>query len=473
MVRTKDNGKGGLVAMSELVSRLALASKLGFQYSGDRDIYEALGYKKELVYADFYAQYSRQDIAGAIIDRPAKATWRGDVELQDGEQETDTALEKAWKELYDTLKLKSKFLRLDKLTGIGRFGILLLGFNDTTTKDMLAEPVTRSNSRQLLYVKPYSEDGVTIKTWETDARNPRFGLPLTYQITSNKEKTNSLNNSPLQQTLLVHHTRLLHVTDGQLHNELEGTPVLEKVFNRLKDLEKIVGGSAEMYWRGARPGYQGKVAEGYQATTALMTDLKTQIDEYEHNLRRILINDGVELSALETQVKTPKDHVDVQIQMISAETGIPKRILTGSERGELSSAQDNEAWLTLIKGRREEFATPGIIEPFIERCIEFGALPKASDGKYTIIWEDLFAQSEKAKAEIGKIRADALKSYTSNSLADTVIPREVFIKHFLGFTDEEAAKLAELMEAQIIEEQEDITAEEEDMNEEEPVTRTR
>ena len=74
--------------------------------------------------------------------------------------------------------------------------------------------------------------------------------------------------------------------------------------------------------------------------------LLKQLDEYEHNLRRIFINRGISMESMSPQVSDPSSHVDIQIQMISAQTGIPKRILTGSERGSYPVAR------TRINGRR-------------------------------------------------------------------------------------------------------------------------
>jgi len=142
----------------------------------------------------------------------------------------------------------------------------------------------------------------------------------------------------------------------------------------LFDLEKLVGGSAEMFWRGARPGYKGKVDKEYTLTSDEEEDFQDQLDEYEHNLRRFLISRGIDISALETQVSDPSKHVDVQIQMISAQTGIPKRILTGSERGELASTQDITSWYSLIQGRRENYVAGNILRPFNVKVLAFSLL---------------------------------------------------------------------------------------------------
>jgi hypothetical protein len=128
-------------------------------------------------------------------------------------------------------------------------------------------------------------------------------------------------------SITVHYSRVVHIVDDIVESEIEGSPRLEAVFNRLMDLEKLVGGDAEMFWRGARPGYSGVAGKDYQVTDATMTDLKDQVDEFEHNLRRILISEGIDLKALAQQIADPATHVDVQIQMIAAATGIPKRVL--------------------------------------------------------------------------------------------------------------------------------------------------
>lgn len=438
--------------MSELVSRLNLASQMGQSYGGDRDLYQALGYPadSELKFDRYYAQYKRHDIAKAIIVRPIKATWRGDVEIIESRDDKETQLEKAWMKLYDDLKLKSKFIRVDKLTGIGKYGILLMGLSDTKKNEDFEKPV-KQGINKLLYVKPISEKNAQIHSFVNDPANERYGLPLTYEVTISQP-----GNSGMTSSIKVHYTRIIHIIDEILESEIEGEPRLEAVFNRLMDLEKLIGGSAEMYWRGARPGYATSLKEGYKITNDVIEDLKNQIDEYEHNLRRILKLEGFDVKELAAQVSDPKSHVDVQIQMISAVTGIPKRILTGSERGELSSSEDKNEWSEWIQSRREEFAESQIIRPFVEWCIKYGILPKPSTETYDIQWSDLFAQSNKDKAEVGRIRAEALSKYVSSPMAESILPPDAFFEFFLGFDSEQIELIKEMVKAMIQEEQQII-----------------
>ena len=442
---------------SELVTRANLAAKLGQQFGGDRDLYQALGYKLKLNWDDYWTQYSRQDIAKAIIDRPVKATWQGQLELIESEDAEKTPFEKAWYDLNKKLKLRSLLSRVDRLTGIGRYGVLLLGLDDVNNREGFTLPV-KQGDRQLRYIKPFGENSAKIKEYEDNPKNERYGKPLIYSV--EVADVNSGSSSIVK----VHHSRVIHILDDHLESEVMGIPRLESVFNRLMDLEKLVGGDAEMFWRGARPGFQGNVDKDYQMTTTMRNDLKDQIDEYEHNLRRILVNEGVDLKALAQQIADPKSHFSVQIACVSAVTGIPQRILSGSERGELASTQDSWEWKAYVQARREDHAEPHIIEPVVDRFLALGILPKPESGEYHVDWLDLFSISEKDRVDVGKARANALREYTTNPIAQSIIPPEAFFEHFLGYSQMQIDLVKKLVAAGISEEQKALTKEIEKMS---------
>ena len=284
-----------------------------------------------------------------------------------------------------------------------------------------------------------------INTFETNPQSPRYGRPLTYNITIT-------TSTGMGQSIEVHYTRIIHIVDDPLESDMEGAPRLEKIFNRLMDLEKIVGGSAEMFWRNARPGYQGEVNEKYNMSTDVKKDMQNQLDEYEHNLRRFLILEGVKVSALQQNVADPKSNVDVQIQMISAATSIPKRILTGSERGELSSGQDSDEVNDYIQTRRDNHAEPHIVRPFVDRCIQLGILPKPKTGKYTVMWSDLFSKSEAQKVKIGLDRSTAIKNYVGTPMAEAVLPPSAFMEFCLGLDTDQIDLINEMVKDQVAEE---------------------
>lgn len=434
---------------SALVARSRLSSQIGMEmFEGRRDVYKALGYLDDISFENYLARYKRQDIAKAIIDRPVTATWQGILELIETDDAKQTPFEVAWRELNYRLKLKGVFERVDRLTGIGQYGVLLLGLDDVKKSEDFAKPVNTSGPRKLLYIKPFSEQTAKIVEYEDDASNPRFGYPKVYGI----EVSDISGGTSIQ--VNVHYTRVIHIVDNSLESEILGTPRLECVFNRLFDIEKVVGGSAEMFWRGARPGYKGAVDKEYTMTPEAKTALEDQIEEYENDLRRFLIAEGIDLEGMESQVSDPKNHLDVQLTLVSAVTGIPKRILSGSERGELSSAQDSGEWKTYVKSRRENHAEPRIIRPFADRMIELKILPQVKE--YSVDWEDLFAMSEKERVEIGKSRANALREYTYSPLSTMIVPPDGFKEFFLGFDRRQIELMNQMNSDDILKEMETI-----------------
>jgi len=445
---------------SELAARNAFAAKVGMDmFNGDRNLYSALGYPQDLKFEDYLARYMRQDIAQAIIDRPVNATWQGVLELIETDDAEETPFEKAWRDLNYKFKLKGVLQRADRLTGLGEYGVLLLGLDDVKKIDDFANPVSTKTARKLLYIKPFSMQTAKIDTYVSEPSDPRYGYPLMYNV----EVADVASGA--SQLVRIHHSRIIHIVDNSLESEIKGTPRLQAVFNRLYDVEKVVGGSAEMFWRGARPGYKVKVDDDYTMTPDAKETLQADIEEYENNLRRFLINEGVTLEGMEAQVEDPKNHLDVQLTLISAVTGIPKRILSGSERGELSSAQDVGEWKTYVKSRRESQVEPQIIRPLVDRLIDLKILPTPKD-EYHIDWEDLFATSEQARVEMGKARANALREYTYNPLAAAIVPPDGFLEEFLGFDRKKIELMKQMKSDDILEEVRQLMSPEEEETEE-------
>ena len=414
------------ILASELVTRTELARKLGYSYKGKRDIYEILGYERDPDFESFYALYQRAGISRRIINAPVDASWRGLPEIVEKEKR-DTDFEKAWNEIVLSKKIYSKIRRSDKLSRIGQYSVLLMGFDDGAD---LSKPVKKAG--ELLYLQPYSEDSAEIDIIEDKVSNERYGLPNTYKI-----KLSNLSDGTEVTPKIVHHSRIIHISEDLLVNNIRGEPVLKCIFNNLHNIELISGGSAEMFWRGALPGLAFKAEEGAQfGSDDELDELEDEIQEYLLGLKRYLRIQGVDVEQLSPQVADPSSHIAVQIDIIAGTIGMPKRILIGSERGELASSQDQVVWNRQMDERRQDFCEPVILRPLIDRLIEFGVLPEPRND-YTIKWKSLTQETEHAKSLMGKLRTDALVAYSNALTASTIIPPEMFLSKVMGFGEDE------------------------------------
>ncbi|MDX9802918.1 MAG: DUF1073 domain-containing protein [Dehalococcoidales bacterium] len=432
-----------------LLARSELLSKMGKSFGTQRDLYQALGYITNPTFTDYWWRYKRTAFGRRIIRAYPVACWKRPPQVQETQDTTETAFEKEWAAFVSRTNLFLTLRRLDILAGIGTYGVLYLGFSGAPETPLKA-------SERFLYMRPFTSNVATVERYVDDAKDERYGLPELYKVQLNN------NNSKHTIDTMVHHSRIIHVAEDPTDDEAEGIPRLEAPLNDLQSLDYVAGGSGEMFWRGALPGHAFVAREGVQfpATgTTAATGLDDQITSFLHNLKRYLKLEGVDVQSLAPNVSSPKDHFDVLVSCLSAATGIPKRILLGSERGELASTEDRDNWGDLVADRQRNFCEPKILRPLIDKLVEFKVLSVPAN-PYIVSWPPLQAPSGEQMATTAKAVAEAANTYASGP-ADTVIPKNTFLQRYLGFSPEEVADMEPVLdEAEQIDEEEKLHREE-------------
>ena len=95
-----------------------------------RDITAECGHPETVEIKDYVDLFDRGDIAKRVVTVYPEESWSESPEIVENETDDETEFERTWKELEDKFKIWSYLQRVDILSGIGRFGILLLGFDD-------------------------------------------------------------------------------------------------------------------------------------------------------------------------------------------------------------------------------------------------------------------------------------------------------------------------------------------------------
>lgn len=389
------------------LDRKNLSHALGETYGGDRQRYETLGYEKNPTVEDYWRRFSRQDVARTIVSEPPKQTWKEQPNVTDDENdENQTTFEEEVNEtLFDDMGAIRDLRRADVLAGIGRYGIVLIGFDDVTDESQLAQPVDEAQINGLEdvnYLQPFSEEAVRGEpNLGDDPTDERYRKPETYEIEFEEKR------GPVD----VHWSRVIHVAEQALDNEVFGTPRLQPVLNRLDDLAKVMGGAAETFWRAAAfrliANLDSEAAN--KLSESKLDDLRDDMSDFVHGQDPMLRTIDTDVEMLGVEDVDPSPVIDEILKLISGETGIPKRILTGSEQGELASTQDRATFMSRISERQENFAEPEILRPLLDRLIEFGALPDPIDDSYEIEWPSLFELNEVEAAEVELKKAKAVK----------------------------------------------------------------
>lgn len=378
---------------SQLFNRTRFRKKPGVTFNGNRDLYEALGYPTELCAEDYRAEYERNGVAARIVEAYPKDTWRGGAELiEDEDLDTVTEFEQAFFDLDQRLNIWDVFERADILAGLGQYAIVVIG-----APGKLDEPLTHASPDDIAYLTPYSEEDAPVKEIETDEANPRFGRPTTYEIRRTVTTMKTYSAAALIGKR-VHYTRVLHIIDGLLDDEINGTPRLKRVWNRLIDLEKVTGGGAEAYWKRADGGLQLDLDPTLELDDDAETELREQVDDYVHGLKRVMTTRGLKINRLGSDVAGFKDPASAIFDQISAATGIPQRILMGSERGQLASSQDRTNWDERVAARRTGWAEVRVVRPFVLQLIALGALPQPK--QYDVRWSPTQTLDDMQRAEL-------------------------------------------------------------------------
>ena len=438
-----------VITTNLLLERQAFLRKL---LDPRRDIDAECGHPKDVSIGDYKGLWDRGDIAARVVSVLPEESWKESPDIFETEDEAETAFEKAWLELEKQFRLFSVLERLDILSGIGRFGILLLGIDDgksleqpaamrQNVEGQIAEAVS---DRKLLYVRPFDESLVQVGQLESDSNNPRYGLPVTYKIQF-EDATGGTSiggpASPKSFNNTVHWTRVIHVTDNRMSSDVYGIPRMQRVLNRLLDIRKIAGGSGEMFWRGGFPGLslEAGVDPGENVIVD-MDDIKNQLEAYMNGLQRYLALTGVQAKSLAPQVADPSPHIDGQIKLIAMTLGVPWRIFVGSEAAQLASEQDTRSWNSRLSRRRNEYLTPYVITPLIDRLVSFGVLPPPKE--LQVHWPDLNSLSDMDKAAVAERQTNAIARYVQAG-ADALISPFHFLTLVMGFEDDEARAIAD------------------------------
>lgn len=458
-----------------LTERSNLINKM---FDPRRDLDDECGYPKEVTIEQYRHLYDREGIAERVVSIFPSESWSVDPSVYETEKTDLTEFEETWNHLLKEFNIWHYLERIDELSGIGQFGILLFGLSDGKE---LREPVdgidvhgnkTENNEYELLFLRCFDHSLVTVSSWEEDPSSKRFGSPNLYSVKfsdprNQMELGSGAGNPNVQKEYLVHWTRVLHVTDNRKTSEVFGSPRMRSVYNRLYDLRKLLGGSAEMFWKGAFPGLAFEVNPDLQDADIDVDTIKDEFFKYANTLQRYLAVTGVTTKSLAPQVANPGEHIMSQLKALTITLGVPLRVFLGSEAAHLASSQDQETWNKRIQKRQNKYLTPMLIRPFVQQLQLYGILPDVEE--FNVSWDDLFEPTAQDKADVLKSITESMAKYIAGQV-DLLVPPLEYLTVFMGLELEQAEFILEAAVKRAVEIEAEMSMEDDDGNdvEEEP-----
>lgn len=405
--------------------RQLLADQLGsnIDAEGVPDYYDVFDWDPNPTATDFYAMALRNPYAFAVTFLPAMTAWRDPPRIVDDAESTDgqTQFESDLEEVVREQRVWHYAARADMLAGIGRFGVLVLQFDDIDQtavgdggkKDGFGQPVDSPSSLQGL--RPYSEESIDDVVLGGPGSD-RWGKPVRYKLDlgdENDEEFDTEQDGPDE--MWVHHSRVIHIhSDQLLDDEIRGIPRQQPVYNNLVDIEKTLGSAGELAYRATAWGININIDKDFDIEDS-SDQLREHLARWQAGLENVLRTHGAdEVKSLGGENIDPQPVIDPNVEAISAQTGIPQSVLKGNETGERATTQDLKDWYGDVQERREQYDTPTIVREFIDRLIKYDIVSEPENGTsaYSAEWLPLHEMSAKDEADIQKTRAEALNEWT-------------------------------------------------------------
>lgn len=415
-----------------------------------RNLDAECGYPANPTVKMFRRMYDRQDYANRVVNIWPDECWAVRPQLYETEDKRVTKFERAFRKLSRKVDIWHYLHRLDRLAGIGSFGVMLLGLNDGKKLstpapgfDLYRRLKTRPTKKiELSYIQTFAEDDITVDSVDDREGSSRFGKPLYYTLNVSSPTT---NDAAAVRQVRVHWSRIVHFADNCENNDTFGVPRQQAVFNRLLDLRKILGSSGEMFWKGGFPGYVATTQKDVDGSVADLESVREQVNAYLNGTQRFMGFDGMDVESLLPQAIDPTQHVLQQVAAICACGGYPIPVFLGRESGQLAGMENTAAWNKRVASRQELVVEPRLIRPLVDRLMDVAVLPEPPDREYFVSFKDLNTLGDKDKADVYLKQMQTLMQYVTGKV-ESVLPLHQLYTLFLGRTEDEAAAIIKAVE---------------------------
>lgn len=388
VLRRQASPHDALWRVNHMIDRQRAAS-LGVNGSAKHDHYRDFGWPETVDFAQLKQMYQRNPLATAAVEAHIEKVWESSpilFEAEEAHAETQTEADfKAWAE---DIRLWQKVAEADRRSMIGDYAALILRIADG--RRWSEEIGSVSGIADIWDVIPAWQDELTPSEWDMDQTSRRYGQPLTYQYQERPDPTVK-SGAPARQ-VTIHWTRVV-IWSGT--GGLDGKSILRPGYNALLDVEKVVGGGAEGFWKNARQSLNleidpaadfMKLAQSLGVQTHELGDKINSIaDDWLSGFDKSLMLQGIKANALNITLPQPEYYQSGPTQLFAASVRIPLRVMIGNMTGERASTEDERSWAKRCNGIRDSEKRP-LLKAVLNRFEKCGALPERD---YYLEWSDL------------------------------------------------------------------------------------
>lgn len=398
----------------------ALAEQIGRQrmlYSGAINgntkrtkLWSEFGYPDHLEFDLYYRAYERNAVAHAAVHKLLDSCWTDNPTIIDGDEAKESGETTPWEKRVTKLLKKHwpKIKDADRRNLIGRYSALLIQFRDGGEwKEPVNQKVVKAlKEKAIVRLIPAWESQVKPGDFDIDTLSETYGQPV--KFTFNEQPVGDDGTYGSVRSVEVHPERIIIISEGsEDENMLAGVPFLRAGYNKLLDLEKISGGSAEGFLKNAsrqlgiafdkETNMESIAQQAKEAGFNSIGDaLNDKIARMNRGTDAALVMQAGAPSVLSVAAADPQPTWTVTANEFAASIQCPFTIQFGQQTGRLASDEDKTDWAKRCNSRRWGHQT-ALVTDVIERFWTVGVIDPPSTGEVTLAWSDLLAPSEKEK----------------------------------------------------------------------------
>lgn len=377
---------------------------------GRRDLDVEFGYKPNLTFNDWFRLYNRS-FGRAVVNVTPSKVWQSYPILKEN-NETDTLFLVEFKKLAKRTKLFKVMSELHTKSLVGEYGALFIAAKEINGKSN--QPLKLASSENIVAIRSHyqvelSEEGSPIIT---SPSSERFGLPKYFEYRGNSIASNNNNNA---QSFTVDPSRVFTFSQFASVGSVRGDSILEATFNYIVNLEKIVGGVAEGFYKAAgnKRFYEitnPELAKGVLADPNKKSEFEKSDYEFDSGFSSSKLLGGMKVSQLQNMMSDPEQPFSVNMQMICSILGISTTEFIGHLTGERASSENSKGWNNKCEGIRENVINPDMILGFIQHVDKLGGWVNPPDyDALEIEWPDLNEPSQSEKLDTMKKKYEIAK----------------------------------------------------------------
>lgn len=401
-------------------------------------LWDEFGYPDQVGFDQYYRAYERNAVAHAAVHKLLDSCWVDNPTIIDGDGSKESTQTTPWEKQVTKLLKKHwpKIKDADRRNLIGRYSALLIQFKDGREWH---QPVDRSlvgslKDKAIVRLIPAWESQIKPGNFDTDTMSETYGQPVYYNF--NEQPVGDDGTYGPVRGVTVHPDRIIILSEGsEDENMLSGVPLLRAGYNKLLDLEKVSGGSAEGFLKNASRQLgiafdkDTDIATlSNQAKEAGFKDLGDALNDKVGRMNRgtdaALVMQAGAPSVLSVAAADPEPTWTVTANEFAASIQCPFTIQFGQQTGRLASDEDKTDWAKRCNGRRWGFMS-AVITAVIERFWTMGAIEPPVSGEVTLAWSDLLAPSEKEKIANMQAMADVAQKTQQAYGTAAIEPNEV------------------------------------------------